>query len=253
VHWKEDEVPERAALLESAGYEVDGAVPGTSIGVKALRAEPPDAFVIDLGRLPSRGREVAYSLRQAKGLGDLPIVFVGGDDEKVGRIRAELPDAAYVSWDQIGEAVGAAIAAPSSSPVVPRSDSGPGSGRPLAAKLGVKVGTRLALIDAPDGIEETLAPLPDGVALRHGNRGTREMTLWFTTSRRQLAKRFDGVARTVGMGVLWVAWPKGTSGVETDLSEDEVRAVALPAGMVDTKVCAIDATWSGLRLTRRRS
>jgi hypothetical protein len=253
VHWKEDEVPERAARLESLGYEVDGAVPGTSIGVKALRADPPDAFVIDLGRLPGRGREVAYSLRQAKGLRERPIVFVEGSADKVARIRAELPDAAYASWEEIGEALAAAIAAPPRAPVVPRSDSGPGSGRPLAAKLGIKADTTLALIDAPEGIEATLAPLPDGVALRHGNRGAREMTLWFTTSRKQLAKRFDAVARAVGEGVLWVSWPKGSSGLETDLTEDEVRAVALPAGMVDTKVCAIDATWAGLRLTRRRS
>lgn len=254
IHWRQEEVPERAARLEALGYAVDGAVPGTSIGIKALRANTPDAFVIDLGRLPGRGREVAYELRQAKGLRELPLVFVGGAAEKVAKIRVELPDAAYAtSWEEIGTALPAAIAAPPRAPVVPKSDSGPSSGRPLAAKLGIKPGSTLVLIDAPDGIEETLAPLPEGVALRHGNRGAREMTLWFTTSRRQLAKRFVVVARAVGEGVLWVSWPKGSSGVATDLSEDGVREVALPAGMVDTKVCAIDATWSGLRLTRRRS
>ena len=79
------------------------------------------------------------------------------------------------------------------------------------------------------------------------------MTLWFTTSQRRLAHRFDSVAGAVGDGVLWVCWPKRSAGVETDLGEGGVRAVALAAGMVDTKVCAVDATWSGLRLTRRRS
>lgn len=79
------------------------------------------------------------------------------------------------------------------------------------------------------------------------------MTLWFATSRRELEKRFGAVAKAVGDGTLWMAWPKRSAGVETDITEDVVREVALPAGLVDTKVCAIDATWSGLRLTKRRS
>lgn len=91
------------------------------------------------------------------------------------------------------------------------------------------------------------------MTLRRGNRGRREMTIWFVTSRRVLERRFDAVAKAVGEGALWMAWPKGSSGVKTDLSEDAVREVALPAGMVDTKVCAINETWSGLRLTRRRT
>jgi hypothetical protein len=254
VHWKAEEVPERAERLEAAGYEVDGEVPGTSIGVRALREDPPEAFVIDLGRLPSHGREVAFALRQSKALRAIPIVFVAGAAGKVAKLRADLPDAAYVGdWDAAAVAVAAAIAAPPADPVVPLADSGAASGRPLAQKLGVKEGASIALLDAPEGVEATLAPLPDGVALRHGNRGAREMTIWFVSSRRELERRFAAVARAVGEGTLWMAWPKRSSGVETDITEDVVREVALPAGLVDTKVCAIDSTWSGLRLTRRRS
>jgi CheY-like chemotaxis protein len=253
VHWKEEEVPERAARLEAEGYAVDGEVPGTSIGVKALREDPPVAFVIDLGRLPSHGLEVARALRQSKALRQIPIVFVAGAEAKVVRVRGELPDAAYADWDGVGAALREAIAAPPAEPVVPESDSGPRSGRSLPAKLGVNSGSTVVLLDAPEGIEATLAPLPEGVTVRHGNRGAREMTIWFSTSRRAVEKRFAAVAETVGEGTLWMAWPKRSAGVETDLSEDVVRAVALPAGMVDTKVCAIDETWSGLRLTRRRS
>jgi len=254
VHWKAEEVPERAARLEAAGYAVDGEVPGTSIGVKALREDPPDAFVIDLGRLPSHGREVAFSLRQSKALRGIPIVFVDGDEQKVAKIRTELPDAVYAGWDRIDEALRRAIGSPPADPVVPRSDSGPGSGRPLAQKLGIKEGMTIAVLDAPEGIEATLGPLPDGVVLYHGNPGqSSDMTIWFTVSREQLERRFAGISEAVGEGTLWMAWPKRSSGVETDLSEDAMREVALPAGMVDTKVCAIDETWSGLRLTRRRS
>lgn len=254
VHWKAEEVNERTARLEAAGYAVDAGVPGASIGVKALREDPPAAFVIDLGRLPSHGREVAFALRQSKALRAIPIVFVAGATAKVARLRRELPDAVYVeSWEAAPAAVAAAIAAPPADPVAPRSDSGATSGRPLAAKLGIKEGATVVLIDPPEGIEATLEPLPEGVVVRRGNRGAREITIWFVTSRRVLEKRFAAVAKAVGQGQLWMAWPKLSSGVETDLREGVMREVALAAGLVDTKVCAIDATWSGLRLTRRRT
>lgn len=136
---------------------------------------------------------------------------------------------------------------------MPRSDSGPRSDRSLAQKLGLKEGMTIALLEAPAGIERTLAPLPAGAKLRTGNRGRREMTLWFVTSRRAFERRLPAVAEAVGDRTLWMALPKRSSGVDTDLSEDAVREVVLPVGMVDTKVCAIDEVWSGLRLTRRRS
>jgi CheY-like chemotaxis protein len=253
VHWKEEEVPVRAALLEAEGYAVDARVPGTSIGIRQLRESPPDAFVIDLGRLPSHGREVARALRASNALRAIPIVFVDGANEKVDAVRAELPDATFTVWDDIGADLRWAIEHPPADPLVPVSDSGPRSGRPLTQKLGIKEGTTIALVDAPDGIEATLAPLPSEVTLRRGNRGGREMTIWFVTSRAELERHFDGIVGAVGEGMLWMAWPKLSSGVETDLSEDAIREVALPAGMVDTKVCAIDDVWSGLRLTLRRS
>jgi CheY-like chemotaxis protein len=253
VHWKEEEVPERAARLEAEGFEVDGRVPGSSIGVKQLREDPPAGFVIDLGRLPSHGLEVARSLRDSKALRQTPIVFVDGAEEKVARVREQLPDAIYTAWDEIGADLGHALDNPISDPVVPASSSGPQSGRSLVQKLGVKAGTTVALLDAPEGFEEALSPPPDDVVLRQGNRGRREMTVWFITSARQLESRFDTVAKAVGEGMLWVAWPKRTSGVETDLTEDVIRQAALDRGMVDTKVCAIDETWSGLRLTLRRA
>jgi hypothetical protein len=127
------------------------------------------------------------------------------------------------------------------------------SGRPLAEKLGVKEGTTIVLLDPPEGIERTLAPLPSEVTLRRGNRGRREMTIWFATRQRELRRRFESVERAVGEGTLWMGWPKGSSGVNTDLNENVIRDLALSRGMVDTKVCAIDEIWSGLRLTRRRT
>jgi hypothetical protein len=91
------------------------------------------------------------------------------------------------------------------------------------------------------------------VKLRPGNRGARDMTIWFVTTRTALERRLEAVAKAVGDGTLWIAWPKRSSGVGTDLTEDVIRDVAVSAGLVDTKVCAVDDTRSGLRLTRRRS
>lgn len=246
-------MPERAARLEADGYEVDGETPGTSIGVAKLREDPPDAFVIDLGRLPSHGREVAFALRQSKALRSIPIVFVDGAEAKVDPIREALPDTTFTAWEDIDADLGYAIENPVADPVVPESDSGPSSGRPLAQKLGIKPDSVVVLIDAPGDLERILEPLPPGTTLRRGNRGRREMTIWFVTSRHELQRRFTAVAKSVGEGTLWMAWPKRSSEIDTDLSEDVIRDAALAAGMVDTKVCAIDETWSGLRLTLRRT
>jgi CheY-like chemotaxis protein len=253
VHWKEGEVPERSERLEALGYEVDGTVPGTSIGVRALSAEPPIAFVIDLGRLPSHGLEVARSLRGSKALREIPIVFVDGKPDKVTMVEEQLPDASYADWDEIGAALEEAMANPPVDPIVPVSASGPRSGRPLAAKLGIKQGQTVLLVDAPSGFERTLGELPPAVTLRRGSRGSRDLTIWFVTSARELDRRIAAIAKAVGEGTLWAAWPKGSSGVPTDLVESRVQDAALAIGLVDTKVVAIDDTWSGLRLTRRRS
>ncbi|HKG35707.1 MAG TPA: hypothetical protein VKA89_04610 [Solirubrobacterales bacterium] len=252
VHWKEEEVPERAARLEALGYRVDGTVPGTSIGVRALTADPPVAFVIDLGRLPSHGLEVARAIRQSKTLRSLPIVFADGAPGKVARVRAELPDAAYAEWDAIEPVLAEAIANPPTDPAVPVSDSGPRSGRPLAAKLGLKEGQTIALVDAPDGFEGKLGDLPAGTALRSGNRGRRDVTIWFVTAAGDLDRRIESIGRAVGEGTLWAAWPKRTSSLETDLAESRVQEAGLAIGLVDTKVVAVDDDWSALRFTRRR-
>jgi hypothetical protein len=126
------------------------------------------------------------------------------------------------------------------------------TGSSLPKKLGIKEGHRVALLDAPDGFDRTLGELPDGVATRTSARGSLDVVVFFTASRGDLTRRFDALARAVFPdGGLWIAWPKRASGLETDLTEDVVREVALERGLVDNKVCAIDETWSGLRLVYR--
>lgn len=128
------------------------------------------------------------------------------------------------------------------------------SGTPLLQKLGIKPGHRLALLNAPAGFDTVvLGDLPADVATQTDLRGRPlDVIVFFATRRADLARRFRALMRSLQpAGGLWVAWPKRASGVPTDLTEDVVREMALEAGLVDNKVCAIDETWSGLRLVYR--
>jgi hypothetical protein len=128
-----------------------------------------------------------------------------------------------------------------------------GYGAPLPRKLGFAPGITAAFVNAPEHFRELLGELPDGVAVRGRLRGPLDLVVCFVTSRRDLERRLPALrAALAPAGMLWIAWPKRASRVETDMSEDVVREVALPTGLVDTKVAAIDATWSGLRLVIRK-
>jgi hypothetical protein len=126
------------------------------------------------------------------------------------------------------------------------------SGTPLPKKLGIKEGHRLALLGAPDGL--VLGELPPGVRTVRRAGGTADVIVSFHTERRDFERRLPALRGLMAPASgLWIAWPKRASKVPTDMTEDVVREVALPTGLVDNKVCAIDATWSGLRLVIRLS
>jgi hypothetical protein len=127
------------------------------------------------------------------------------------------------------------------------------SGTPLPKKLGIKEGHRLALINAPDGFDSILTPMPASVDIET-DLGIElfDVILFYTKSRLELWAKFPILAKNLASnGGLWIGWPKRSSGVETDLSEDVIRSVGLNAGLVDNKVCAIDETWSGLQFVYR--
>jgi len=124
------------------------------------------------------------------------------------------------------------------------------SGTPLPAKLGVKPGHRLAFRSAPDDFAAALGPLPPGACARI--RGPFDLGVFFVRSSRELEVALAAARpRLDPAGALWIAWPKRSSGIETDVTEDVVRAAALARRLVDVKVCAIDETWSGLKLVVR--
>jgi hypothetical protein len=108
----------------------------------------------------------------------------------------------------------------------------------------------VALIDAPENFETTLGTVPAGVKLRRSKAG--DMTIWFVGQCSELQRRIAAIGAGLGAGGLWIAWPKKASGLNADLNENDVRAAGLAHGLVDFKVCSIDATWSGLRFARQR-
>jgi hypothetical protein len=126
------------------------------------------------------------------------------------------------------------------------------SGTPLPRKLGIKPGSRLALVGAPPDFAATLGELPPGVAVRSRAQGPCDVIVAFFERATEFERRLPVLKRALDYaGGLWIAWPKRASGVETDLGESLVRDAGLAAGLVDNKVCAIDETWSGLRFVYR--
>jgi hypothetical protein len=251
IHWKPAEAEERIEALRSAGFEVLFD-PFTRGVLRQLKAEPPDAVVIDLSRLPSQGRDVALGLRKHKATRYVPLVFAGGAPDKVARVKESLPDAAHAAWEVIGGAVEAAIAQPLADPVVPKSLMDGYAGTPLPKKLGVKAGSTVVLVGAPDDFEATLGQVPEGVELLRESRGSGDLILWFVRAREELEKGVAEMGAAAGRGGLWILWPKKASGVESDLSQPVVRRIGLESGLVDYKVCSVDATWTGLRFARRK-
>jgi len=266
IHWNEEEAAERAERLRRLGYEAESGPLHGPEDLKKLRADPPAAVVIDLGRIPSQGRDVAIALRSYKDTRAVPIVFVAGDPVKVERTKAHLPDAAYTDWGNIGPALKTAISGPPAKPVVPDSRMEAYRGAPLPKKLGIKPGTEVYLVAPPRGFEKTLADIPEGAALKRaaGPAGlrrahfparmgrARRLILWFVPTRRELEQGIKTVAALAPDGGMWIIWPKKSSGRPSDLNQTIVRAEGLACGLVDYKICAVDETWAGLLFARRK-
>jgi hypothetical protein len=128
------------------------------------------------------------------------------------------------------------------------------SGTPLARKLGMRPAMTVAVHGAPESFDSLLEGLPDDVRFVAPGDGPAGMVVYLTTQLADLAAGFERLTPAIEpAGMFWVAWPKKASKVPTDITENALRDLLLPTGWVDTKVCAIDATWSGLRFVRRKA
>ncbi len=252
IHWNAEEAALRAERLRAAGHAVLGAGPVDAKLLATLVERCPDVVVIDLSRQPMQGRDVALWLRSRKATRNLPLVFVDGEDAKVAKVKQQLPEAHFASWRGVRGAIRRALAAPPTAVAKPASVLAGYSGTPLPKKLGIKAGMVVGLLGAPDDVETTLGELPAAVTLRRGARGNCDLILWFTTSASDLKRRVKALGQRSGAGGLWILWPKQASGMTTDLTQSDVRAQGLGNGLVDYKIAAFDATWSGLKFARRK-
>jgi CheY-like chemotaxis protein len=251
VHWNAEEADERAARLREAGYDVS-CHSDSRADPRSLRRGRPDAFIIDLARVPSQGRELGGWLRRQKATRNVPLVFIEGDPEKTQRVRDLLPDAAFTSWADIEARLADAIATPLARPIVPGAMDAYAN-VPLVQKLGITTGSLVALIHAPCGFEKTMGDLPDGAAVLLDGTEPADVILLFEMSVAALEGDFAAtLARLNEAGRLWIVWPKATSGVVSDLSQTVVRAFGLARGLVDYKIASIDEAWSGLCFARRQ-
>ena len=187
---------------------------------------------------------MAVQLRRYASTRPIPLVFAGGAEDQVARVRNLLPDATYVSWQ--GVVGGLKRAKPLEKPVVP-STMDAYSQTELEPKLGVRDGTTLRLLGAPEGF---------GKALRRAElveEGTAQLVMLFSASVADLERDFVAAKASIAPGgTLWICWPKKASGVQSDLDQAHVRRYAMDRGLVDFKVAAIDTTWSGLRFSRKK-
>lgn len=252
VHWNEKEGRERAADLRGSGVEAEWGPMDPRELIEDLKARPPELLIIDLGRSPALGRDVGVAIRVYGGTRGIPLLFVGGKAEKVERVREVLPDAAFGDWEGIGETIHAAIASAPGNPVVPASNLAGYSGTPLPKKLGIKPGYRVLLARPPEDVESTLGHVPDGVGFLRRFSAEVDLILWFVRSRKELAAGIRTWSRRVGKGGMWILWPKKTGSLSSDLTQQDVRRTGLGHGLVDFKICAFDADWSGLKFSVRK-
>jgi len=252
AHWREAEGRVRAEELEASGYRVRYDPVDAGVLLKALKTDPPSALVIDLSRSPAQGRDLAVALRIGAATRRLPLLFVGGSQEKVDTVRAVLPDAIFTSWDRVSDALRVAMDHPPEDPVVPESALAGYSGTPLPKKLGIKAGCRVLLAGAPPDFETVLGVLPADVKILRRYGGRPGLILWFVRSPAELHRGIDTWRSRVETEGIWIIWPKQRPEASSDLTANLVRKVGLASGLVDYKIAAIDRTWSGLKFSVRK-
>ncbi len=263
-HWNEAEAAERTAWLTQAGFDADFDFKIEPGFVTRLQTRQPQVLVIDLSRLPSHGREVGIYARRSKGTRSIPLVFVGGDPEKVKKIRAIIPDAVYTEWGAIKGAVRRALRDAPPAPVLPDPYMQRWSGNTLAAKLGLKPGMQVALLGAPDGFDEFVrAPdgfdefvrAPEGVQFATCLENKAEMVILFARAVDELDLLLAPVAAQLGRRRLWICWPKTAAAARagrSDLTQFVVLESARAYGLKTSKIMSIDSEWCAMRFSGAR-
>lgn len=252
VSWNRELADSHAAALARAGFSVNPEPLVTSRLAGQFKDNPPAAIVIDLDRLPSHGMAVGLFLRGAKSTRHMPLVFAGGADEKIARVRQRLPDAVYTSWEKAAKSLKPAIAAAPIAPIVPERHNfyEPTA---LAQKLGIKAEMNCVLIAPPDGFEDSLDGLPEGFEFQRKISQDTALFIWWVRNRAELEHAADVLGARLRIGShVWFVYPKKSGEAAADCNMYDVRAACLACGLVDFKICAFDKNWTGMKFARKR-
>ncbi len=247
LHWKSEEAQAAVQLLESGGFQVDYDAEYSSSRMREWRLNPPTAFVIDLTRLPSHGREIAIALRQSPRTRHVPIVFCGGEAEKLERIREALPDAAYCTTKNLLKTLKAAR--PLDMPAQPAAMMNRFGHRTAAQKLGIIQGTKVTALNAPRNVCKILGELPAGAEITEQDGA---LTLCFVHSVDEVRSDISRVRDLAATTKLWILWSKKGSTSHAGVTERLVREIGIDLGLVDYKICSINSVWSGMLFARRK-
>ena len=173
---------------------------------------------------------------------------------KVERVRAEVPDAIFTDWTKAASGVSKALKNPPVAFVRPPPVMQRYAGSPLAKKLDLKAGVKAALIGAEEGFIELLGDLPEGVELQSRITTQTKLVLWFVRASHEIAAAFELACGRMPEGCsLWIIYPKKAGRYRVDFNQNDIRRTGLEAGVVDYKICAVDADWSGMKFARRRT
>jgi hypothetical protein len=219
---------EEAQRLRAAGHEITGE-------------RIADAFIINLNRLPSHGREQATAMRGSKSTRHIPIVFVEGAPEKVTPIRELLPDAVYTTWPRLASTL--KRLKPVMDPVIPRQMMDRYINRTTAQKLGIKENSTVTVVNAPRDYLKVLGEMPPNVEITEEEAALSAVTVCFVRDYDALGEVIELGRRIAGKTKFWICWQKGKKGGINDIP---IRNDAVALGLVDYKVCSLDPTWSGM-------
>ncbi|MEO8593120.1 MAG: hypothetical protein ABI759_07355 [Candidatus Solibacter sp.] len=242
IHREPEEGVALASRLRSLGFDATAYLSVGPSGFRSIRQDPPQVILIDLTRLPSYGKTMGVLLRHSKSLRTIPLVFIEGDPAKAAQVRGMLPDAGFTVWAKMPAVIRKAAAAPPLEPLPP-----PPHDTPLLQKLGVREGSKVAILHAPGGFA-----LPGVKAQKQV--ADADVVLIFHRTSATLLRALPEIAGMMRTGRrVWIVWPKKAAGRQSDLTMPRIREMASDFGLVDYKVCAVDATWSAMTLGRRQA
>jgi len=257
VHWKPEEADGGLALLRKAGHQVEVYSDHGGKGLAKFKKAPPEVVVISLERLPSHGRHFAHWFRSTKATSGIPIVFVGGAEEKVAIARDLLPDALCCEWSRVRGTITQARKQKETLPPTP----GQGHDKALWKKFALREGDHVLQLGGPENLLPILGEdLPKSIKLFRSEEEDLshiegiDTVLLFSAWLLELKQWFPQAAKLVApKRALWICWPKKASGMESNVSQSAVMAYARAAGWSDVKICRVDDTWSGHMFRPKRN